>query len=904
MLDWEARIRERLYLPRMEPAREAEIVEELSQHLEDFYLRLLREGALPEAAYQEALAELGKGVPAEWQLRGTGNIPEQSASSKKMTRIAIVLRDFWQDIRFILRSLKKQRSFSVLAILALSLGIGCTTVGFGVVENLLFDPYPYKGANRMATFAIHDVKAAPKVARSRLTVPEFLDYQKRNHVFDDIVGSYNAQTVYSSPDGAETFWGAYVTPNTFEFFDVAPLLGRWITTADGKPGAPPVFVMNYRLWQERFGGDRTILGKVYTINDQSRTLVGIMPPRFQAFGARVWLPITLTPSATPSAATHTEGNLLVLGRLKPSATLQSAAADLTVVAKQIAKVYVDQYPPAFVVQTQTLNDAVMGNFKGMLYALVAAVLMLLLIACSNVANLLLARATSRDKEIAVRTSIGASAGRLVRQFLAESFVLSAAGFAGGCAFAFFGLKTVVATIPEGPLPDEAVIGLNPSVLLLALGITVLTIFLCGLAPALHAMRGDLPSRLASSGRSLGESFRHGKLRRGLVIVEVALSLVLLTGAGLMVRSFLALLRVDLGFSPAKIYFTGVSFAKSSYDKVDEQKRFFQQVLERVQAMPGVNAVAASSSVPALGGGESTEVEVPGRMHSEKWSARLEFCSEDYFRTLGLQLLGGSLIARSDVDSARKVVVINQELARKYFGQENPVGKKIKFKSFDNWPDAPHNAYFEIIGVVADFKNQGLQEPADPEAFLPYTITTIGPRFFLVNTALDPESLMPDVRRAVWAVDSSVAPGANGSIEHWLQETTYKAPRFGFTLLGAFAAIGLVLVSIGVFSVMAYTVSLQTHELGIRMALGAQRRDILRMVLLKGLRLIAAGMIAGLLASFGLTRLLANQIWGISTTDSWTFCAAAAIIIIAGLAACFLPAEKATQVDPLNAIRCE
>jgi predicted permease len=398
----------------MEPAREAEIVEELSQHLEDIYERLLREGAAPDSAYHEALAELSKGVPAEWRLRRTGATPVHAAT--KMNRIATVLSDFWQDVRCILRSLKQQRSFALLAILALSVGIGCTTVGFGVVENLLFDPYPYKGADRMATFAIHDVKAAPKVARSRVTGPEFLDYQKQNHVFDDIVGSYNSQTVYSSPDGAETFWGAYVTANTFEFFDVAPLLGHWITPDDGKPGAPPVFVMNYRLWQERFGGDRSILGKVYTINDQPRTLVGIMPPRFQAYGARVWLPITLASSVPPSAATHTEGSLLMLGRLKPGATLQSAAADLTVVARQISKVYVDQYPPEFVVQTRTLNDAVMGNFKGMLYALMAAVFMLLLIACSNVANLLLARATSRDKEIAVRMSIGASAGRLVRHF--------------------------------------------------------------------------------------------------------------------------------------------------------------------------------------------------------------------------------------------------------------------------------------------------------------------------------------------------------------------------------------------------------------------------------------------------------------------------------------------------------
>jgi len=903
MPDWEAKIRERLRLQRIEPAKEAEIVEELTQHLEEHYESALREGATGEEAYQSTLVELGESTPHDLELRSHSNTGLSSAPRQRRTRAGQITADFWQDIRFTLRGLKKKRSFALLAILALSLGIGCATVGFGVVQNLLFDPYPYKGADWLVTFSVHDVKAE-RVARPIFTLQEFVDYQKNNHVFEDLVGTYNGGIVYTSQGGAESLLASYVTPNTFQFLDVPPLLGRWIMPEDGKPGAPPVFAMNYRLWKERFGGDPKILGTVFTLNDHPRTLIGIMPPRFQPFGGRVWLPITMNPSEGNSVVARPGAGLFLLGRLKRGTTLQSAGADLDVIARQLDKVYVGYYPPEFAIVLRPLNDAVMGNFKGMLYALMAAVLMLLLIACSNVANLLLARATTRDREIAIRTSIGASPVRLVRQLLAESFVLSAAGFAGGCILAYFGLQAVVATIPWGPLPDEAVIGLNPTVLFLSLSAALFTTFLCGLAPALHAVRGDLPARLASSGRGAVETLRHGKLRTVLVVSEVALSLLLLTGAGLMVRSFVALTRVDLGFNPSTIFFTEVNFAKTSYDKVEQQQRFFGQILERIQALPGVKAAATFSSIPALGGGGGSQLEVPGRTHSDVWAARMDFCSAGFFQTLGLQLRNGRLLTQSDIDSRRTVAVVNQALVRKFFGQDDPIGTKIKLKAFDNLPDAPGNGYFEIIGVVSDYKNQGARETPAAQVFLPATISTVGRRAILVSTALDTEALAPEVRRAIWAADRSVAMGANGSIESWLQQTAYKPPHFGSILLGTFAVIGLVLVGIGVFSTMAYTVSLQFHELGIRMALGAQRSDILRMVLYKGLRLIVLGMLAGLLASYGATRLMASQLWGVSVTDAWTFCAAALIIVAAGLAACFWPAEKATKVDPINAIRCE
>jgi putative ABC transport system permease protein len=902
MPDWEAKIRERLAPLRLE----AEIVEELSQHLNDFYQRLLAEGATPGEAYQQTLLELDQGELAELRPRNGGSIVLAPApSAGNAARTLALLNDLWQDVRFAFRGLRKQPGFALLAILALSLGIGAATVGFGVVENLLFDPYPYKGADRLVTMTIHDVKAEGTQGRTSLLLPEFLDYRQKNHVFDDMVGSYNSRFVLSGKTGAQTFLGSYVTPNTFEFFGVPPLLGRGITEEDGKPGAPPVFVMNYRLWQERFGGDPKILNTVFILNDQPRTLVGIMPPRFQAYGTRLWVPITMDSGSTGNPQGFPPSSLWAVGRLKPGVDLQTAAADLNVLGQQLSKTYRKYYPPAFVVLVRTLNDFVMGNFKGMLYTLLAAVLLLLLIACSNVAHLLLARASARDREIAVRASIGASPGRLVRQLMAESFVLAAAGLIGGCALAYLGLKAVVATIPQGPLPAEAVVGLNPVVLSLSLGITFLVTFLCGLAPALHAVRGELPSRLASGGRGVDGARRHGKFRAGLVVGEIAISLVLLTGAGLMMRSFLALLNVDLGFNPERVLFAEIDLAKTGDHKLEQQKLFFQQALARVRAIPGVTDAAETSSVPGLLEGGFAPIDVPGLTHSEHWAALMDFCSEDYFRTLGLQLQQGRIFTGSELDSAAQVAVINHTLAAKYFGKADPVGRKIKVIGFDRFPREHHSSdLFEIIGVVKDFKNRGPRIPAEPQAFVPYTISTIGFRVIIVRSAVKPESLAPELRRVIWSVDPHVALATSGLVRHYLDLTSFSVPHFGSIFLGMFAGIGLVLAAIGIFSVMAYTVALQTHEVGIRMALGAQRGDVLRMMLLKGLRLIAAGVIGGLFASYALTRFLASQLWGVSTSDSWTYSAVVVLTIIAGVAACFLPARRATQVDPLIAIRCE
>jgi putative ABC transport system permease protein len=807
--------------------------------------------------------------------------------------------NLFHDFQVALRTLSKDRRFALTAIVALVLGIGSTTVIFSLVYNLVLDPFPYRDSSRLVTFAIHNLtNVGGSSGRNFFWVPEFVAFREQNHVFEDMVGyTSNGDFLYNDGTGTRTFAGAYVTTNTFEFYGVRPLLGRGITPEDGKPDAPPVFVMSYGLWHREFNSDAKLLGTTFVLDGVPRTLVGVMPPRCTVYRAGIWVP------QDPST-----GSLQIVGRLKPGVSLQAAAADLNVIVHRLPQAKDGPFSfKQYAIVPNTLVDVVLGSFKKTLYALLAAVLMLLLIACTNVANLLLARATVREKEIAVRAALGASRGRLVRQLLVESFVLSMAASIIGCALAYFGLKLIAGIIPSGTVPAESVIALNPAVLSFALGITVLTTFICGLAPALHVARGDLQPQLTGSGKNTSESFRHGKLRASLVIVEVALSIVLLIGAGLMMRSFFALTHVDLPFNPANTLYARLSFPRDRYYSTPDRKpEFFQQVLPRVQALPGVISTAESLMLPP-NEGSWTDVTIPGKPHAERWTTDIELCTAGYFQTLGLQLLRGRLFSQSDVDLARHVAVVNQTLSRQYFGSDDPIGQKIKFEVFDRpFLAAPHNTYFEIIGVVADFKTrpEGTQYTLRPDAFLPASVAGFGhPVTLLVKTAVDPNSLLKSVYREVWAVDPDVAFISSGSIEGFLKDE-FKEPRFELATFSAFAATGLTLVIIGIFSVMAYTVSLQTHEIGVRMALGAQQNDILRMVLRKGLKLITVGVVIGVGASLELTRFLASQIWGISVTDPWTFGAVVTVVVAVGTLACFLPARGAAHVDPMIALHYE
>ena len=803
----------------------------------------------------------------------------------------------FQDARYGLRMVAKNPGFAAAAVITLALGIGAATTIFSVIDNVLLEPFPYVDAQRIVMITIHNDADNRPGGRSFFRDDEFLDYEEQNHVFDAVIGGTGQDILYFNGEGTEQFNGGYVTANMFQVLGVPALLGRTLMPDDDKPGAPPVFLMAYKLWAGRFSLDPKIVGSTFTLNGVPTTLVGIMPPRVTKLGSDLWIPVVLDRGRPVSQARY----FMFQAHLKPGVTLRQAQADVNVIAHRFAQQRPKDYPKQFSVQVDTWIDRLVGQFSKTLYTLAAAVGLLLLIACSNVANMLLARGAARGKEMAVRASIGASQWRLVRQLLVESVILGLAGAVAGCLLAYAGIKLLVMFIPQDTIPHEAVIGLNLPVLAFGVGISIFTAILAGLAPAWQTAKLDIVERLKDSA---GVGVRRGKLRSALVVAEVALSLVLLAAAGLLMRSFVALQEVDLGLRPDNILVARIPLPRGQYATAAAKQQFFRSLLERVSGLPGVVSATEASTLPPYGG-IRTELEISGKTHTEKWEGIFQLVSEGYFRTLGIRLLRGRTLSEVEVNDARKVAVINQTLARRYFGEEDPIGQNLTLEMLATDITPPvTDPVFEIVGVVADANNQGIQDPPRPEVFIPYTVTGSFERGVLVRTARDPLPMLDTLRREIWAVDRNVALTMTGSLKDYLKRFSYAEPRFSLILLAVFASIGLVLVGLGVYSLIAYTVSRQTREIGIRMSLGATRWHVLSMVLQMGLQLILLGAGAGLLLTFAVTRVLAHQLWNISTHDPMTLVGAVGIIGLVGLAACYVPARRATRVDPMVALRYE
>jgi putative ABC transport system permease protein len=831
-----------------------------------------------------------------------------------------------RDIRYALRNLRKDPKFTFVAVFALALGIGSSTVVFSVFYNLLFNAFAAKDAARLVVPVIEDADQPGSADALTLPLTELAAIRQQNRVFENVVGYVMAGGFVLANDGPQTyqFFCTRVTPDAFEFYGVPALLGRGIITTDGDPGAAPVFVMSYRAWNSSFHGDPGILGKTLTVDGEPRTLVGVMPPRFQAFGpqAEIWVPLN---RARDSGHRYADFPGELLARLKPGVTLQAASADLDLIIKNLATLHPKNFPKRFTVRVQTATDYLLGlagrgpslfhsGLKHLLYDLLAAISMLLLIACSNVANLLLSRATAREKEMAVRSALGAARGQLIQQLLAESAVLALAAGVAGCAFAWFGLTFVALILPRAgdiyggtQIGSETGLGFNPPVLFFTLGLSALTTLLCGMAPALRVTRVDLQPQLAGSGKGGNSAFRHGRFRAVLVVAEITLSIVLLVGAGLMMRSFYLLTHVDLGFNPKNVLVTAF-LPPPSRSRVPAIQRFaspagqavLRDVVQRLKALPGVTQVAVEDTLPGYGPGRGFETSVQGNSHTEEvgvWAG-----DENLLQTLELRLIQGRWLSESQVRTAQDVGVLTQRTAHDFFGNASPIGQQMKIKAIEDPAGHKQDLEFQIVGVVADVKTVGPQNPGIPIVFLPYTLR--GGFALLLKTSVNPASLRRAVQEQIWAVDREEIIGVASSVEDFLQKLTYATAEFGLLIATPLAGIALLLVIIGVFSVMAYTVSRRTQEIGVRMALGAQQDDVLRMVLRHGLALIAAGLAIGLLASFGLTRFLASQLWGVSPTDPWTFGIVVALIVGAGLAACYLPARRAMRVDPMVALRYE
>jgi predicted permease len=801
-----------------------------------------------------------------------------------------------QDLAYGLRVLGRQKAWSALAVLTLALGIGAATTIFSVIQNVLFDPFPGHDVERTVAILIQDTKQARPGGRTVFQTPEFLDYQAQVTSFEEVVAGGNEDVLYATDEGTEQWSGGLLSTNNFSFYGVPAALGRTFAADDARPGAPPVFLMNHRFWTARFGADPGVVGRSFALNGVPTTLIGVTPPRWARLAADVYRPVALDRSDPDLAKRY----FILQARLKPGVTLKQAEAEVDVVARRIAKDYKQLYPDSFAVKVVSLVDQVIGPFRGTLYTLGAAVGLLLLIACGNVANMLLTRATAREREMAVRSSLGASRARLVRQLLAESLLLALAGALAGCLFAYFGLRLLVSSIPVGLIPRQTVIDVDVPVLAFSLVAACATAVLSGLAPALQTARGSLVEPLKDAGRGNSAGARRQRLAGGLVAAEVALSIVLLAGAGLLVRSFVNLRSVDLGFDHERVLFTRLSLPRGQYAAGPDKARFLDEVVRRIEATPGVVSAATTSSMPIFGGVQS-QVDVPGRTHVERWDALVHIASEHYPRTLGLRLRHGRLIEESDVAAARQAGVVNQTLALRYFGEESPIGRTIELKALAT-PGS--NPMFEVVGVVADSHNRGVQEPPWPEVFVPHSTTAAFGRSLVVRTSGPPEALASAIKQALWQVDRGAAVTQAISLTNALRDYSYAEPRLVLGILGVFAAIGFVLVALGVFSVVAYGVARRTHEIGIRMALGAESPAVLSLVLRSGLRPVAAGVAIGIAASLMLSRALASHLFGVAPHDPVTLAAVVAVVMLAAAAACYFPARRAAGVDPLVALRHE
>jgi predicted permease len=866
---------------------DADLDREAHSHLKMLMEENIRAGMPPNEAQRTARIELG-GI-------------EQLKEHVREQRLGNALHSILSDCRFALRQPRKSPGFTAVAILSLALGIGATTAIYSIIDGVLLHPYPYKNAERLATPTVF---SADQFRAWRFPAAAFVDFKEYNRTFDDMFGLVYQDVHLTLGPTVEDLSGGLVTPGTLESLGISPLLGRPLTAEDAKPGAPSVFVISYRLWTKLFHRDPRILGISYALNNTRMTLVGIMPPRFQIGGCDLWLPLEITRDTFVPGAGLVSNEIWTVGHLRPGVAPETAAADLQRIAEPFQMNDPIYFPLHFKVVVNTfISQAVGRDFKLGLCALMAGVSMLLLIACSNVANLLLARATTREKEFGIRSALGASRLRLIRQLLIESLLLALTSCALGCVLAYVGLKAMVAFLPGDTFPPEAAILLSRDALLFSLIATILTALVCGLAPALHSVRSDLQLALTTTGKGLSVDFRHGRLRSALVAAEVALSIILSICSGLVMRSLLALQHVNLGFNPSQVVFADISWPERQYDTAQQKNAVLRKVLDRLTQFPGVRAATETAFFPPYTFGWTT-VAIRGKTPPRNRNTASIFCTEGYFQTMNLALLRGTLFSQNDIDSGRHVVIINQAFVRDRFGQENPIGHQVRFSDYETWSDWPHDPYFEIVGVVADAKNSGLQDPPRPEVYLPGTLAGEPPRGIMVSTVGYPPVVLRQIHTELSAIDPSIALGESGTITTRLEHYYYARPHFLLVTFSTFAAIALLLVAVGIFSVISYTVALKTHEIGIRMALGAQPTQVLILILRKGMRPILAGSACGLLASYFLTRLLASQIWGVSPTDPSTFAGVIALALVVGVLACSLPARRASRVDPLVALRYE
>lgn len=812
------------------------------------------------------------------------------------------METLFKELRYGIRSLLKHPGFTAIAVITLALGIGANTAMFSVINGVLLRPLPYHEPDRLVT--IWEESPQRGLYQLPVSFANFRDWVEQNHVFEQISAYTFTNLNLTGAGEPARLLTVRSSANLFSLVGAAPLLGRAFLTEEDKEGANRVVILGHALWQSRFGSDPEIVGKSLTLNNQSYTVVGVMSSNFQfpvGFGylgkvlndpVELYVPIAATSKETG------RGNysFFAIGRLKPGVTIDQAQAEMTTIEGRLEQ----QYPEGNTgigISLISTQEQTVKEIRPALLVLLGAVAFMLLIACANIANLLLVRAASRQKEIAIRTALGASRLRVLRLLLTESLMLSFAGGCLGLLLAIWGTDALMALAPDN-IPRLNEVAVDARVFGFTLAVSLVTGIFFGLIPAIHASKPDLNEALKEGSRGSMGSTAGKRTRSVLVAVEVALSLVLLIGAGLMIKSFLRLQQMNLGFNPDNVLAVNLSLSSSRYPEDRQQVAFFREALERLQSLPGIKSAGATTGLPLTLSLSGSDFRIEGRPEPEAGKEMIihtRSVSPDYFETLGIGLIKGRNFSDRDKSDAPRAAIINDDLARIYFPNEDPLDKRITFDDGESW--------ISIVGVIEDVKQLGLDSSAKPEVYFPYLQRAAPSMSLVVRTASDPLALAGAVKSQIQMIDKDLPIDDAQTMQQLLAEST-SGRRFNMLLLTVFATVALVLAIVGIYGVMSYTVTQRTHEIGIRVAIGAQSRDVFRMVIGQGMMLAMIGVAFGLVGAFGLTRLMTTMLFGVEPTDPATFVSIAVLLTTVALVACCIPGRRAAKVNPLVALRYE
>jgi putative ABC transport system permease protein len=796
-----------------------------------------------------------------------------------------------RDIRYGIRSLIKRPGFTVVALIALALGIGANTAIFSLVNGVLLRPLPFAEPDRLV-WMWGNFSGGNRASVAPL---DFLDYRNENKTFEEFAASFTMLLALNLTGSGEPerLSAAGITGNYFQALGAKPLLGRTFVLENEKPGNDQVVMLSYALWQKRFGGDPAIVGKTIALDGKAREVIGVMPQHFNfPRAAGLWIPINF--DSDPDMKLRKAHFMRPIGKLKEGVTIAQAQADMDLIAGRLE----EQYPESntgWGLRLVSLREQLVGNTRPTLFILLGAVGFVLLIACANVANLLLVRAAARQKEIALRTALGAGRFRIVRQMITESVLLALMGGTLGTLLAIWGVDLLV-TLSADNIPSTAQISIDATVLGFTLLISLLTGVLFGLAPALRTMNLNLTDSLKEGGRSGSEGARRNRTRSVLVVIESAVAVMLLVGAGLLVRSLIQLQNTSPGFDAHNVMTMGITLSREKYSTPEKASSFFQELEGRVRGLPGVESVGLVTELPLSGQLNDMPFTVEGRPPvtiDQAFDADFRRVNQHYLSTLRIPLLRGRNFTEQEVRQSAKVLLISELLASQVFPNEDPLGKRlIMVMGPQPW---------EIIGIVGDIRDRALESQPFPAMYLPTYAT--GRTNLVIRTQGDPTSITAAVRKEVQALDPDQPVADVKTMEQWV-DTSVAAPRYRTLLLGLFALLALVLASTGIYGVMSYSVAQRTHEIGVRMALGARQLDVLKLVVLQGMGLVLIGVAVGLAGAVALTRVMASLLFGVGAKDPLTFVVVATLLSLVAFVACYIPARRAARVDPLVALRYE